>query len=187
MSTAGIQYPDHTVTASTSPPAPPLGLAAMLAMTPPILSSVAREVLRELQVARMSPTWQPARRDWNLAHLISRIGSLMTAMHLRRLPDAAASAARCLVLLRLIHAPKDSSEQDALWLKAREELGSMFNPSWPESVTMMATGLGAALEEPVLRRVCAVDHLAELLLATAKCWPKSPVPPPLFLTTREVA
>jgi hypothetical protein len=159
----------------------------MLAMTPPVLSAVARDALRELQVARMSPTWQPARRDWNLAHFISRFGTLLSSVHPRRFPDAAASAQRCLVLIRLMSAPGATAEQDALWLKAREELGCHFKPGWPESVTMLATALGAALEEPIMRRICAVDHLAELLLATAKCWPTSPVPPPLFLSTREVA
>lgn len=180
MSTAGTTHPApfalSTVTASTGGG---VALAAMLAITPSLLSPVARDLLRELQAARMSPTWDPRRRDWNLGHLISRIGTLMTVVHLRRMPDAAAAAARCLVLLRLIYAPKDSAEQDAAWLRSREELACLFNPGWPESVTMLATALGAALEEPILRRVCAVDHLAELLLSTAKCWPI--VPPPAFV------
>lgn len=180
MSTAGI-YPDHSVTASSSPTAPPMGLslAAMLAMTPPILSPIARDVLRELQVARMSPNWDARRRDWNLGHLLSKVGTLITVIHLRRMPDSATEAVRCLLLLRLMSAPTATPEQDALWLKAREELSSLFNPGWPDSVTMLATALGAALEEPILRRVCAVDHFAELLLQVGKCWPI--VPPPPFI------
>lgn len=180
MSTAGnthtAPFAPATATASTGGG---IALAAMLALTPSLLSPTARDVLRELQAARLSPNWDARRRDWNLGHLISRIGALMTVVHLRRMPDAAASAARCLVLLRMIYAPNDSAEQDAAWLRAREELACMFNPGWPGSVTMLATALGAALEEPILRRVCAVDHLAELLLSTAKCWPITP--PPAFV------
>lgn len=185
MSTAGTTQPTpaapSTATASTGGS---VALAAMLAHTPSLLSQTAREVLRELQAARMSPNWDHRRRDWNLGHLISRIGTLMTVMHLRRMPDTASAAARCLVLLRLIHSPQDSAEQDAAWLKSREELACLFNPGWPDSVVMLATALGAALEEPIMRRVCAVDHLAELLLTTAKCWPTVPPPPFVDLSRR---
>ena len=172
MSTAGILTPTQV-----PPPPRSVALAAMLAVTPPLLSPTARDILRDLLICRQSPTWSHPRRDWNLSHLISQFGTLLTYVHLRRMPDAASTAMRCLILLRMIHAPKDEAEQDAAWLRAREELSCHFNPGWPQSVEMLTTALGAALEEPLLRRVCAVDHLAELLLTTAKAWPVVPPPP----------